>query len=95
MGKGYLDIFALQMYDGVEAGSCHVIIQQIYQAIARKDPLPIIAFIMPPVYQYIILQLANWLIIVIIIIKDFGIISLCFGRFSFLLPVFHCLKCTA
>ena len=42
MGKGYLDIFALQMYDGVEAGSCHVIIQQIYQAIARKDPLPII-----------------------------------------------------
>ena len=56
MGKSDFDILSLEVDDGVESGSCHIIIQQIDQTVTRKNPMPVIDNGQPGVQVGIIAQ---------------------------------------
>ena len=42
VGKGNVDAFALKVDDGVEAGSRHVVVQQVCKAVARNDAAAVV-----------------------------------------------------
>ena len=42
VGKGYLNVFARQMHDGIQPRCSHVIVQQVFQSVAAYNAMAVI-----------------------------------------------------
>lgn len=42
VSEGDFDVFSFQVDDGIEAGCRHVVVQQVYQTVARQDAVTVV-----------------------------------------------------